>query len=69
MKDRAYEIATNYNYDGHQKTASLVYKFFAKKTGWGISVNEQLDNKLHKSLIEKNQKNIWDLKTIFGQHI
>ena len=53
LKDRAYEIATNYNYDGHQKTASLVYKFFAKKTGWGISVNEQLTEALHKAVIKK----------------
>ena len=41
LKDRAYEIARNYNYDGYQKVlASMVYKFFDKKTGLGGSVNE-----------------------------
>ena len=43
LKDRAYEIARNRNYDGYQRAlTSMVYKFFDKKTGSGISVNEQL---------------------------
>ena len=34
LKDRAYEIARNCNYDGYQKAlASLVYKFLNKKIG------------------------------------
>ena len=34
LKDRAYEIARNYNYDEYQRAlASMVYKFFDKKTG------------------------------------
>ena len=42
LKDRAYEIARNCIYDGYQRAlASMVYKFFDKKTGSGISVNEQ----------------------------
>ena len=49
LKDRAYEIARNCNYDGYQRAlASMVYKFFDKKTGSGISVNEQLAEKLHR---------------------
>ena len=42
MKDRPYKIARNRNYDGYQRAlASVVCKFFDKKTGSGISVNEQ----------------------------
>ena len=44
MKDRAYEIARNCWYDGYQRAlASMVYKFFNKKTGSGITVGEQLN--------------------------
>ena len=33
LKDRAYEIARNRNYDGYQRAlARMVYKFFDKKT-------------------------------------
>ena len=62
MKDRAYEIARNRGYDGYQRAlASIVYKFFDKKTGSGaiatskagISVNEQIAEELHKPLIKK----------------
>ena len=36
MKDEAYDIARNCGYDGYQRAlASLVYKFFDKKTGSG----------------------------------
>ena len=43
LKDRAYEIARNRKYVGYQGAlASMVYKFFDKKTGSGVSVNEQL---------------------------
>ena len=36
LKDRAYEIARNYRYEKHQRAlASMVYKFFDKKTGQG----------------------------------
>ena len=40
-KGRAYEIATNRNYDGYQSAlAGMVYDLFEKKTGSGISVSE-----------------------------
>ena len=43
MKDRAYEIARNHNYDEYQRALpSMVYIFFDKKTGSGVSANEQL---------------------------
>ena len=52
-KDRAYEIARNRGYDGYQRLlASMVYKFFDKKTGSGISVNEQLAEELHKPVVQ-----------------
>ena len=31
----------------------MVYKCFVKKTGFGLSVNEQLAEELHKSVIKK----------------
>ena len=41
--NRAYGIARNYQYDVYQRAlVSMVYKFFDKKTGSGVSVNEQL---------------------------
>ena len=43
MKDRAYGIVRKRGYDGYQRAlTSMVYRFFDKKTGSGISVNEQL---------------------------
>ena len=54
MKDRAYEIARNRNYDGYQGAlASIVYKSFDKKAGSGVSVNEQLAEEWHKLVIKK----------------
>ena len=39
LRDRAYEIARNRKYDGYQRAlASMVYKFFDKETGSGVSV-------------------------------
>ena len=53
LKDRAFEIATNCNYDGYQRAlASMVYKFFDKKTGSGVSVNGQLAEELDKQVIK-----------------
>ena len=41
LRNKAYEIARNWEYDGYQRTlGSMVYKLFDKKTGSGISVNE-----------------------------
>ena len=46
LKDTAYEIASNCNYDG-------VYKFFDKKAALWRSVNEQLAEEFHKPVIKK----------------
>ena len=57
LKDRDYEIARNCKYDGYQRAlASMVYKFFNKKTKSVVSVNEQLAEELHKTVIEKSKK-------------
>ena len=46
----------------------MVYKVFNKKTGSGISVNEQLAKILYKPVIKKfRKKSMRDLKTIFGR--
>ena len=53
LKNRAYEIARNCNYDGYQKAlASMVYKRFDKKTVSGVSVSEQLAEELRKPIIK-----------------
>ena len=57
LKDKAYEIARNPKYDGYQRgLASMVYKFFDKKTsGTGIN-NVKLANELHKPVIKTFHK-------------
>ena len=66
---KAFNIAKNPKYDRHQRgLASMVYKFFDKKTkGSGVTLanksaikstpqNEQLADELHKSIIRKFKK-------------
>ena len=72
LKDKAFKIANNPNYDGYQKgLASMVYKFFDKKSkGSGMidEPNYQLANELHNQLLEnlKKEKFIHYLEIIFG---
>ena len=55
-----YEIARNRNYDGNQRAlASMVYRFFDKKAGSGINVNEQLAEELQKPVIKKFKRKIY----------
>ena len=62
LKDKAYEIASNPKYDEYQRgLASMVYKFFDKKSkGTGIKneikENQQLANEIHKPIIRKFKK-------------
>ena len=61
LRDKAFKIASNPNYDGYQRRlASMVYKFFDKKSeGSGIVTNKpnyQLANELHKPIIKKIKK-------------
>ena len=73
LRDKAFKIASDPKYDGYQRgLASMVYKFFDKKSsGSGIAANEfnyQLANELYKPVIKnlKKEKCILHLKTIFG---
>ena len=58
LRDKAFNIAKNPKYGGYQRgLASMVYKFFDKKTkGSGINIpldfNEQLAEELHKPIIK-----------------
>ena len=61
LGDKAFKIASDQKYDGYQRRlASMVYKFFDKKSeGSGIANNKeniQLDDELHKSIIRKFTK-------------
>ena len=57
FKDKPSKIANDPNYDGYQRgLASMVYKFFDKKSKGSGIVNEpnyQLANELHKPIIRK----------------
>ena len=59
LRDKAFKIASDPKYDGYQRgLASMVYKFFHKSSGSGITneSNYQLANKLHKPIIRKFKK-------------
>ena len=59
LRDKAFNIGKNPKYDGYQRgLASLVYKFFDKKSrGSGINKeNKELANELHKPIIRKFKK-------------
>ena len=65
LRDKAYGIANNPQYDGYQRgLASMVYKFFDTKASWpdrktvgsGVNENIKLANELHKPIIRKFNK-------------
>ena len=54
LRDKAFDIAKNPKYDGHQRSlASMVYKVFDKKSSGSIKSmsNQQLVDELHKPII------------------
>ena len=54
LKNTAYEIARNRQYDGYERAlASVVFKCFDKETGSVVSLNEQIAQELHKPVINK----------------
>ena len=57
MRDKAFKIARDPKYDGYERgLASMVYRFFDKKSsGKGIvnEPNHQLADELHKPIIKK----------------
>ena len=63
LKDKAFNIAKNPKYDGYERgLASMVYKFFDKKSkGGGVANNKikqnlQLAKELHKPIIRNFKK-------------
>ena len=60
LRDKAFKIASDPKYDGYQRgLASMVYKFFDKKSSGSGMVNEpnyQIANELHKPIIRKFKK-------------
>ena len=60
LRDKAFKIASDPKYDGYQRgLASMVYKFFDKKSSESGIVNEpnyQLVNELHNPIIRKFKK-------------
>ena len=60
LKVKAFKIVSNSKYNGYQRgLASMVYKFFDKKSKGSGIVNEsnyQLANELHKPIIRKFKK-------------
>ena len=72
LKDKAFKIASNPEYDGFERgLISMVYKFFDKKFEVIKSVpNQQLADKLHKPIIGKYTRcKVYSSKTIFGELI
>ena len=63
LRDKAFKIASNPKYDGYQRgLASMVYKFFDKKSsrsGITNELNYQLANELHKPIIKKFRKSLF----------
>ena len=60
LRDKTFKIASDPNYDGYQRgLASMVYKFFDKKSSGGAikaEPNYQLANELHRQIIAKFKK-------------
>ena len=54
LKDRAFEIARNCKYNGYPRAlAIMVYKYFDKKAGLGVSENNKLAEELNKTVMKK----------------
>ena len=77
LRDKAFKIASDPKYDVYQRgSASMVYKFFDKKSsesGIANELNYQLANELHKPIIRKFKKrkvhssfrdNIWGVENL-----
>ena len=61
LRDKAFNIAKNPKYDGDQRgLASMVYKFFGKKSEGSRIINNKenipLADELHKPIIRKSEK-------------
>ena len=56
LRDRAFNIAKNPKYDGYQRElASMVYKFFDKKSvGSGVNIPLEFNEQLAKRITQTN---------------
>ena len=69
FKNKAFKIASNPKYNGYERVlASMVYKFFDKKSKGSGLKNQQLADELHRPIIRKfkKEKCILLLRIIFG---
>ena len=54
LRDKAFKVANDLKYDRYQRgLASMVYKFFDKKSCVANELNYQIGNELHKQIIRK----------------
>ena len=73
LRDEAFKIASDAKNDGYQRgLASMVYKFFYKKSSGNAIINEvnyQLEMNSINELLEnvRKEKYIHHLETIFGE--
>ena len=71
LRDLKFKIASDPKYDRYQRgLASMVYKFFDKKSSGDGTTNEtnyQLADELHKAIIKKVKKRIHHSETVFGE--
>ena len=71
LREKAYDIASNPEYDGYQRgLASMVYNFFDKKSmGSGIASSSILADNFINLLLKnlKKEKYIHNLKIIYGE--
>ena len=71
LRDKPFKVVSDPKYDGYQRgLASIVYKFFDKKSSGSGIVNEpnyQLANELHKPIIRKFKKR--DFYSFFRDNI
>ena len=68
LRDKAFKVANDLKYDRYQRgLASMVYKFFDKKSCVANELNYQIGNELHKQIIRKLKRR--KFYSFFRDHI
>ena len=68
LRDKAFKVANDLKYDRYQRgLASMVYKFFEKKSCVANELNYQIGNELHKQIIRKLKRR--KFYSFFRDHI
>ena len=67
LRDKAFNFAKNPKYDGYQRElASMVYKFFDKKSaGSGVNIPLEFNEQLAKRITQTNYQTILKKKSLF----